>query len=486
MLAASASRLPNQPAIVSLAETTTYRQLLHTVDAFAARLEEQQLQAGDPIVVILPNGPEFAVAVFACAKLGCIAIPLNPSFQETELEHYLNNSAAETVITSATIAAKHRHTIRAINSRCRIIVDPLKNENTVASGDSASDHFTGDFLFQYSSGTTGEPKKIVRKQSALAQEASQYAQTLNLSQDDRVLAVVPMSHSYGFGNCLMAAICAGATLYTLENFNRRRVMDTLIEKRITVFPGVPFMFSVLAESPSLGEMHFPDLRLVYSAGAPLDRNTFEAFQDKFHVPVRQHYGSTETGPAAINLESTEGDLWASVGKSVNNVTIKIIRYDGQPAAIGEIGDVVIYSTTTAEAQGIPTEPAQQRAADGGFFTGDLGRLDAEGNLFVTGRESLFINVGGNKVNPSEVESILQKHTGVSESLVVGTESAHGQEFVKAIVVCEAGLTEDDLKAWCKGKIADFKIPRIIEFRDKLPRTALGKVQRSAVQEPPAG
>ncbi len=484
MLSAAAQSHPNQPAIESRASTLTYAELHNAVSAFSAKLQGCGLRTDSPVVLILPNGPEFVIATFAAAKLGCLLVPLNPSFQADELRYYLNNSDAVAVITNEAIAEHRQGLIEEINPACAIITtaadmsQPLDEANREV--------ISGELLYQYSSGTTGTPKKIIRSQAELVQEARQYGETLGLEPGDRVLGVVPMSHSYGFGNCMMAALCSGATLCTVERFNRREIVDLLTNKGITVFPGVPFMFGVLAETTSLRGTRFPKLRLVYTAGAPLGRDVFEACRDNFGFAIRQHYGSTETGPAAINLGSTEGDMWASVGQPVKNVDIRILREDGEAAASGEIGDVALSSPSIAKGYAEASEEDQLAFADGYFRTGDLGKLDAQGNLFVTGRKKLVINIGGNKVDPGEIEQIINSHPAVNESVVLGIEGGRSGEVIKAVVTCNAEVAPDDIRNWCQGKVADFKVPRVVEIRKEIPRSALGKVLLKSLLEPASG
>lgn len=480
MLTAVAEKQPDHPAIKNRTTTLNYSELCDAIRAFADHLRQAGLTTDSPVVVILPNGPDFVIATFAAASLGCLLVPINPSFQADELRYYLDNSGAVAVITSDAIAAQRSALIKEISPACAVITTSGTSPSVAATN---RELVAGELLYQYSSGTTGTPKKIVRTQAALVQEARQYASTLGLGKDDCVLGVVPMSHSYGFGNCMMVALCAGATLYTIDRFTRREVADVLLHQGITVFPGVPFMFGVLAETESLAGTRFPDLKLAYTAGAPLGRDVFDTCSENFGFPIRQHYGSTETGPAAINLGSTEGEMWASVGQPVENVEIRIIREDGQVAAAGETGDVTLSSPSITRGYAEASE-ADQLAFTGGFFrTGDLGRLDEQGNLFITGRKKLVINVGGNKVDPGELEQIINAHPAVNESVVLGVDGGKSGEIIKAVIVCNQDVTADDIRSWCEGKVAAFKLPRIVEVRKEIPRSALGKVLLKPLQEP---
>jgi long-chain acyl-CoA synthetase len=291
-----------------------------------------------------------------------------------------------------------------------------------------------------------------------------------------------MFHAHGFGNCLLAAVRVGATIVALESFNRQDVLDALLHKGISVFPGVPFMFSILADSPSISGAELPALRLAFSAGAPLAQKTFDSFMQKFGVPVRQLYGSTETGSVAINLGSTEGDLWGSVGQPMRNVEVKIVDEQGQPAGVDQTGEIVILSPAMTRGYANLEDVNRDTFRDGHFWSGDLGRIDADGNLFISGRKKLFINVGGNKVDPAELEALIATHPSVTESVVLGIGGGHSQEIIKAVVVCKQDCSAEEIREWCRGKVADFKVPRIVEFRDEIPRSPLGKILRKYLQD----
>jgi long-chain acyl-CoA synthetase len=292
MLASAATQYPEQQAIETRTHSVNYAELRAAVDRFASQLTSTAIQRGDPVVVLLPNGSDFVVSVFAIAKLGCIVVPVNLSFQIKELQFYLKDSAAAAVITTPELAAKHRALIQEVNPECNVITSVSAPEHGLSETGSGRSAFDGDVLYQYSSGSTGTPKRVVRTQSNLIHEADNYTRTVRLTRDDRILAVVPMFHAHGFGNCLLAAVRVGATIVALESFNRQDVLDALLHKGISVFPGVPFMFSILADSPSISGAELPALRLAFSAGAPLAQKTFDSFMQKFGVPVRQLYGST--------------------------------------------------------------------------------------------------------------------------------------------------------------------------------------------------
>jgi long-chain acyl-CoA synthetase len=233
---------------------------------------------------------------------------------------------------------------------------------------------------------------------------------------------------------------------------------------------------MLAEAPGTADLS--SLRLCFSAANALPRSTFEAFDRRFDVAIRQLYGCTEAGAVTVNLDD---DPWAtamSVGKPFDGVEVEIVDASGRPLEAGRNGEVVIRSPAmTAGYAGMDAVNAQA-FVDGGFLSGDRGRLDDEGRLFVTGRKKLLIDVKGDKVDPIEVEDVLAVHPKVSEVVVVGvTGEAEGEHLIKAVVVPERECQERELIRYCRERLADYKVPHVVEFREEIPRDPSGDVLR---------
>jgi long-chain acyl-CoA synthetase len=346
---------------------------------------------------------------------------------------------------------------------------PIQEELNIDAGQ--------DVMYQFSSGSTGKSKRIARTHYNLVCEAEDLGATIGLSNKDRVLTVIPLFHTYGLGNCLLAPIHAGGKIVILEEFRPREVIGVLEKEAITVFPGVPFMFSILADTLVDKEVNFPSLRLCISAGAPLPRETFERFYKRYQIYVRQQYGSTETGPLAINLDENIVGSAESVGLPIRNVKAEIFSEDGNKLKNGEIGEVAVKSPAMTRGYFNAEAVTRESFRDGYFFTGDLGRKDEKGRLYIIGRKKLFINTATHKVDPSEVEDLLSSHEKVSEVVILGEKNHYGDEVVKAVIVPKIECDETEIIEYCRGKIADFKIPRIVEFRKEIPKSPLGKVLR---------
>jgi len=231
-----------------------------------------------------------------------------------------------------------------------------------------------------------------------------------------------------------------------------------------VFPAVPFVFRTLAESQIAADLS--SVRLCYSAGNALPRSTFDAFDRAFGVPIRQLYGLTETGAVTINTAADPWETAASVGMPMPGIEIEVLDDAGSALETGRIGDITVRS------------PAMTRLYGEPFATGDRGRLDDAGGLTITGRRKVLIDVRGDKVDPIEVEDVLAVHPRVRDVVVVGVPSGiEGEELIKAVVVGENGCSERELIRFCRERLANYKVPHQVEFRDEIPRSSLGGVLR---------
>jgi long-chain acyl-CoA synthetase len=482
MFRRTATRHPDTLAVVGEDGTSlTFAELRVAADTFAETLVAAGVSPGEHVVVVLPNTPAFVVSALAIARAKAVLVPLNPAYQEPELRYYLRECRAVAVVTEAQQAASCERVQRALNLPPRVFTDVGGRHSASAAGLDPVDG-SAPALCQYSSGSTGLPKPIVRTHAQLIAEAEHFGATVGLQAGERILTVVPLFHAHGFGNCLLAAAHAGATLVLLTAFHRRRVIASIKEYRAAVFPGVPFMFGILASSGSIAAQPFPDLRLAFSAGAALPRDVFSNFREKFRIEVRQLYGSTETGSVTINLGDCDGERWASVGRPMRDVELRIVDAWGRVLGPGERGEILVRSAAMASAyRGLDAATAAA-FRDGFYWTSDLGYRDDEGDLFLTGRTTIFIDTGGHKVDPVEVEQVLDSHPKIAQSVVVGVKGRYGRQVVKAVIVAREPCTAEEIAAWCRGRLADFKIPRVLEFRREIPVSPLGKILRKYLQD----
>jgi long-chain acyl-CoA synthetase len=493
---------PEKTAIVYDQLRLNYQELYDKVVGLSNGLSSIGVKQSDRIAVLLPNCPEFVISFYAAAKLKAVVQPLNPTFKEDEIKYYISDSEASVIITDMARAEVCRKVISQFDRKIELVLIDGVAPSSLSFDDliqkqtedfTATTAYDGDVLYLYSSGSTGKPKRVPRTQKCLFNQAINCVTTLNVTASDNILAIVPLFHSYGFGECLLAATFTGATLVILEQFKQDgvpvempfvfrcpRVLNLIEKEQITILPAVPYIYSILAAIPYQTPANFSTLRLCISAGNFLPKDTFDKFLNRFGLPLRQLYGCSEAGAVAINLES-EADLqYDSIGLAMKNVEIKVMDDDGNELPPGFIGELVIKSETlTAGYHNLP-EVNKEAFQKGHFFTGDLGKKDEQGRLYLTGRKKIFIDTGGHKVDPLEVEDVLMAHPLVKEAVVVGTKGPLGGELIKAVIILKGECKEQDILFFCKDKLADFKTPKFIEFRQDLPKNPLGKVLRKKV------
>ncbi|HIK05149.1 MAG TPA: acyl--CoA ligase [Trichormus sp. M33_DOE_039] len=504
LLKNSVNSFPKKTAIVYDKLRISYQELYTQIQGLSQGLKSLGIAQGDCVALVLPNCPEFVTSFYAIAQLNTIALPLNHLFKEEEISYCLDDSQAKVIITDIKRVEICRSAIAKLNRNIKIIVVDGFHPETYYFHDlilpvasaidyNATSYFTGDLLYQYSSGSTGRPKRVCRTQLNLYHEVKNFTVTTQITSADNFLCTVPLYHSHGLGNCLLAATCNGATLVILEQviqkngtpievpfvFRRPRVLELIQSESISILPAVPYIFNTLAETPTDIQVDLSSLRLCFSAGNFLSQEVFDKFLQRFHLPVRQLYGCTEAGSIAINLGAELEETYNSVGFPMQNVEIKIVDDEGKEVPTGVIGEVVIKSQTLTCGYSNMPELNQQAFKDSCFFTGDLGKKDNFGRLYITGRKKLLIDTGGRKIDPIEIEDILLTHPKVKEVVVVGVKGHHAGEIVKAVIVQQGrDKCEDrEILGYCKERLAEFKIPKIIEFRSEIPKSPLGKILR---------
>jgi len=482
----SATRAPDKAAIVWGATRLSHAELAARAGQCAAGLAALGVGAGDVVALVLPNRPEFVIAFFATMRLGAIVAPASAQATAAELERQLGDAAPRVIVCDT-----RRHALsRAVAAR---LAHPPR---VIAAGDRGPDGFdalgarlkpppdrgsaNARALYLYTSGSTDSFKRVCCTQSNLWHEAENFVIATGQTAADTIFCAVPLYHSYGFGNGLLDAARLGATLVleadTEVPFAARQaaILAQLRAEDASVFLGVPFQYELLATSAEDVAASFAGVRWCVSSGDALRRRVFDAFRAKAGQPIRSLYGSTEAGSIAMNTGPAADVGFDDLGPPLANVVVE---------ARGPAGDLWVRSPTLPPG-GYDNRPELNPGVfrDGFYNTGDLGRIDARGHLVMTGRRQSFIEIGGHKVDATEVEEVLLAHPAVREAAVVGSEVAAGRQMLKAVLAAEETCREADILAYCRRLLAPFKVPRIIEFRELLPRSPLGKVLRAELAE----
>ncbi len=465
-------------------------------------LHDLDVRSGHAVALMVPNSAAFVASFLGIARAGGVIAPFNVRYRQQELVYYLQDTRATAIVVAAELVPVAQEALTSLESPPALlevagdgschVVSPGRGQDEgsaaedPAAGDPAAWHMSesAPLLLQYTSGSTGAPKRILRSNCMLLDELERLARAFRLGQDDRFLGAAPFSHVNGLVRTMMTSVYVGGTLYPVSEFQRRAVLDLMTSERITYFGAVPYMFAILARSPVRGEVDLSSLRVAFSASAPLLPDDNRLFAEKYGPYVRQLYGSTETGTISVNLQEPADERLELVGLPLDGIRIEIWDDNGRPVPDDEEGEVVIASPHAITAYDGNPEATEASFRDGFYLSGDLGRMDGEGYLTLTGRKRFLINRGGFKVNPLEVEKAIQSHPRVTEVAVLGAPSRFGDELVRCVIVRNGPLTEDEIAEHCRTRIADYKIPSLIEFRDDLPKSPTGKICEASSEAGP--
>lgn len=485
----TATASPDKVAIVEGEQCYDYRTVLAATRRMALELEKRGVKRGDRVGLMLPNESRFVPGFFGIAKRGAVVLPLNPKLKATEIAAILTDGEATLVITSESTAELCREAAEegfAADARPEVVaMESLGDLTELAAsgqGDVSVDAAEPDdkVLYLYSSGSTGKPKRIARTHANIVFETQKLIERIGLEASDRCLGAAPFTHTNGLMRSMVASMVGGATLVPVAAFERRAVGRLIEKEGVTIFIGVPFMFAMLAETRWPKPVDLSSLRLCLSSSAPLRPETTTGFRDRYGISVNQLYGCTETGTISLNHDLEQADAIECVGQPLGEVIVDIFDDDRNPLAAGQHGDIGIRSPGATDRY--PNAPEQTKTSfvNGYFFPGDVGYKDEDGRVYLVGRKSFFINRGGFKVNPYEIEGVLDSHPKVLESVVTGVETEYGDEKIKAIIVAAEAVDAAEIIAFCQDKVVDYKVPSLVEFRDALPKSSTGKVQRKAL------
>ncbi|MCX4967003.1 condensation domain-containing protein [Streptomyces sp. NBC_00654] len=464
MLAATATAHPEATAIVQGERSLTYRELAAAVPRFAEALAAAGAPPGAHVLLVLDNRPEFAVAYFATAGAGCTVEAIDPDQPEEALRHRLADSHPAVVVTTA------GHPVSALTDRPVLIVDgplPRPPAGTRRRPPGAD----GPWVTALSSGSTGEPKRVIRTQGHQVAEAGNITSTAGITADDVLLCPVPLFHALGQFCCLLAAARSGATLVLPDRSTGassvEAVVRALARHRVTLLIAVPHLFDALADLPAGTPADLDAVRLCLSGSNFLPPAVARRFQNRFGLPVRQTYGSTEAG--SVCWDVGEDHSPGTVGTPLDGTRVQVTDDNGTPLPLGAEGEIVVSG------HAVVNDPGRDH-----HRTGDLGRLDAHGRLTVVGRSRVLIDTGGHKVNPVEVERVLADHPHIADSGVAGIPlPGTGTLLVAAVRLRDGAPAEPaDVLAHCTRHLPAHAVPQRLRMVTEIPRTRLGKVRRT--------
>ena len=491
-LAGHARAQPDRPALVDGERRFDYAALDARVDAFAAALRALGVDADDRVALILPNSAEAVVATYGAWRAGAAVVPLNAQAKARDFEPWLRHAGARVVV------------YEAANREARAAIDALDpRPRTLAVGDAPAPgdgmHWTAlpagvaasparapaDALaaIVYTSGTTGRPKGVMLSHANFAANVQSIVGYLGLGADDSTVTILPFYYSYG-ASVLHTHLAAGARLVVERNLVFPHLMvETIARERVSGFSGVPSTYALLLNRVRLGEYDLSSLRYLTQAGgamAPALAARLRAALPRARLFVM--YGQTEaTARLAWLPPERLDDKAGAVGVAIPGVELEVRDEHGAKASPGVVGEVHARGANVMRGYWRDAAlTATVLGADGWLRTGDMGHVDDDGFLFLSGRRSDMIKTGAHRVHPNDIEEVLAELDGVAEVAVVGVDDEVLGQVIKAIVVFADGADTslDRVKAHCRERLATYKIPKFIEAVAELPKTASGKIRRS--------
>lgn len=487
VLQQTAARVPQRPAIIFEEQTISYAELSVTVERVAAGLAGLGVERGDRIALLLPNCPQFVYTWMAAARLGAMAVPMNPILAPEEVAYIVSDSGAKALVGVDRTAPL----VLGMAERCDRVQHPvIAAENVpegaidfraLLAGDTSglpAPPQAGDVAcLQYTSGTTGRPKGAMLTHANLLSNARASVEAVQMTEDDVFLAVLPLFHIFGATVTMIIPIVMGAASAHLPRFEPLPVLETIERAGVTIFCGVPSMFAVLAALKGADGPDLSTLRLCISGGAALPRDLTPIIEERYNTTLLEGYGPTEASPVVSVNRDRESRKIGSVGPPLPGVEVEIRDDEGKRMKVGEIGEICVKGPNIMLGYWQDEEKTANTIRDGWLYTGDLGHVDEDGYLYIVDRKTDMIIVGGLNVYPREVEDVIRLLDAVRDVAVVGCSSKLRGETVGAFIELHEGgsLDESQIIEHCSEHLARYKIPRTIRFVNELPRSATGKV-----------
>jgi fatty-acyl-CoA synthase len=531
-LETNARRYPCKPALVFFGTVITYRELLQKAERLAACLRGLGVNSGDRVVLSMQNCPQLVIAHFAILRANAVVVPVNPMNRSEELKHYITDPGASVAITTADLVAdlvrasdalppdvqlKHLIVTHFTDAFDAAIAGedappitwtdwlttrhalPLLNGGQVHTWDAALSTTTPApeltvgpqdlAILPYTSGTTGLPKGCMHTHASIMHNAIASGLWGNACADNVILAVVPMFHITGMVSVMHTTIRSGGTMVLMPRWDRELAGRLISRWRVTSWTNIPTMVIDLLGSPNFDKFDLTSLAHIGGGGAAMPQAVAQRLFEQYGLRYVEGYGLTETA-APSHSNPPDSPKQQCLGVPFLSTDARVIDPETlREVPQGEQGEIIIHGPEVF--QGYWKQPQATAAAfiefEGKRFfrSGDLGRVDEDGYFFLTDRLKRMINASGFKVWPAEVEALMFRHPAVQEACIIATKDSYRGESVKAVVVLRAThreTTEQDMIDWCRANMAVYKVPRIVQFVDALPKSGSGKVMWRALQE----
>lgn len=478
-LFSQASRQPQEVAVIDDRGHYTYQQLAGMAAGLGMYLTAQTSRKN--VGLLLPSGSGFVASFYGTLLAGKSVVPINYLLGDAQIAHVIADSGIDTVVTVPVLAG------RLQDQRLKIIdLTQLPATPPASVAPKLPSHDPDDMaVLMYTSGTSGMPKGVVLTYNNLQSDTDACIEHTGLNHQHRFLGVIPLFHSFGMTATVIAPIQLGACVVHLARFSAMAMLNAIRQHAISIIFGVPSMYAAVSHMKSASPDDFKSIYAAISGGEPLPRALYDSFLQRFNVRILEGFGLTETSPV-VTLNTPQENKAGSVGKPVPGATIRIADDHGAPLPAEQVGEVWLKGPMIMkEYHNLPDETAAALTADRFFKTGDLGKIDSEGYLFITGRKKEMISVAGEKASPREIEDVLLKHPGVEDVAVLGKRDPARGEVVVAFVIPKTGQnpTPDDLRTFAREQgLAQWKCPREVYLVPELPRSPTGKVLKRVLAE----
>jgi long-chain acyl-CoA synthetase len=525
MLDDTAKRFPERPALHYEGRRITYRELADASWRFGAALQQLGVNKGDKVGLILPNCPQAVIALFGTLRIGAVVAQNNPLYTERELAHQLADAGVDVLVTLDLVYERVKAVRRTVPIREVVVTsvldelagikrvlapytrkgkavsaqigrdEPVRRWRAVLAGSPGPakevevDPDDDLALLQYTGGTTGLSKGVMLTHTNLNANAAQINAWLPDLEPGRevILAVLPFFHSYGMTTCLTLGMRIGAAIVLLPRFELKRVFEAIDKYRPTVFPGVPTMYVAINNSPEASKHDLSSIKACVSGAAPLPLEVSEEFERLSGGRLVEGYGLTESSPVTHANPIYGKRKVGSIGMPIPNTVARVADPEdlSKSMPVGEKGELAVKGPQVMKGYwNRPEETAGVLLDDGWLLTGDMATMDEEGYFAIVDRKKDLIIAGGYNIYPREVEEVLYEHPKIKEACVAGVPHSYMGEVVKAFVVLRDGqeATVEEIRDFAKERLAAYKVPRLVEFRDELPKTMIGKVLRRKLVE----
>lgn len=525
LLRNAAKEYPKHKAVHFMGKELTFKQTYQKSSKLAAYLQSIGVNKGDRVAVMLPNIPQTVISFYAIMLAGAIVVPVNPLYKEREIEFILNDAGAKVIITLDILYNRVKN-VQEMTSIEQILVTSIseflpfpknlvypyiqKKEHGIIPSvkhegsthllkkiwkkpvEEFTEHslnFEEDLaIIQYTGGTTGFPKGVMLTHQNLVANTAMCRQWLYKLEKgkERLLAIMPLFHVYGMMTVLVLSVMEIYKMILLPKFDATTALKTIHKQKPTVFPGAPTIYIGLLNHPDIKKYDLSSIIAAISGSAPLPKEIIDRFEEKTGGKLVEGYGLTEASPVThVNFLWDHDIVKGSIGVPWPGTDAAVFSPEtGKMLPPGEIGELAVKGPQVMKGYWNNQEETELVLKDGWLYTGDLCYMDEKGFFYIVDRKKDTIIAGGFNIYPREVEEVLYEHPAVQEAAVVGVKDSYRGETVKAFIVLKEGeqVSDDELNTFMRTRMATFKVPRIYEFRDELPKSAIGKVLRRELKE----